>query len=388
MTKRFLPWISLGLAVLFLLAVYLYVSNAMKANSASFSRERPAAQETALDVSIVTVEAMDHAASIQAVGVASAKQELTLAAQVSGEVIDVKNDFEVGTQLKKGQTLLLMRNVSLGSELASAKNALATAELTLKEEQREAEQANAEWRAAGLTGDPSSDLVLREPQLAAANADVTAAKAALALAQDNVSKLNIRSPFDSIVVSKDVALGSTISNGTQIATLYSTDQVVIELQLSLSDWQKLPDATTMLQQHWPASVSSIDRQDSWQGYVKQAGFHVDSDSGLRSLFVAVDKPLAQQPALLPGSYVKVSMQGATQQNLWQLPNSALSQKSQIWYVDQDNRLANFDTTPRFVDQNYVYIEAPKTLQDAAQRVLTHPYNSYLTGMLVNPQESK
>lgn len=384
--KRSLNWIYFGLAVLILIAVLLYIQSAMQANDAAVSRQRPATKETALDVSVVNVSAAEHSAAIEAVGIANANQNLALTTQVSGEVIELSPAFEVGQQVKQGQVLLRLKNISVQADLATAKNSLANAQLTLKEEQRQADQANAEWRAAGLEGDPASDLVLRTPQLAVAKADVAAAKAALALAQDNVKQLTVRAPFDAIVVSKDIALGAYLGSNTQVATLYSTDQIVVELQLSLQDWQKLPSANTMLQEHWPANVNSVNSNDMWQGYVKQAGLHVDSESGLRSLFVAVDTPLQQSPALIPGSFVKVHLKGAKQENLWQLPNSALSQKSEIWYVDADNRLANFDATPKFVDQEFVYIEVPEALSHAPHKVLTQPYNSYLTGMLVNPQE--
>ena len=386
--KRFLPWITFGLALLCLLAAYLYVSSAMSAKNETFSRQRPTAQETALDVTVVTVEASDHAAAIRAVGVAEPKQNLTLSSQVSGEVVSLNREFEVGNRVRKGQVLVSLANTNLVSELASAENTLAAAQLTLKEEQRQAEQSNAEWQAAGLTGEPASDLVLREPQLAAAEAEVAAAKAALAEAKDNVQKLTIRAPFDAIVVSKDISLGSYLSSNTQVATLYSTDKVKIELELSSSDWQKLPSSDSMIKNQWPANITGVNEpQKKWQGYVNQAGMHIDSESGLRSLFVAVDQPLQQSPPLLPGSYVTVTLAGDLLADLWQLPNSALSQKSQIWYLTDEQRLANFDATPVFVDRDYVYIKAPENLRQTPQRVLTHPYNSYLTGTLANPQES-
>lgn len=384
--KRSLTWIYFGLAVFILIAVLVYIQSTIKANEAAVSRPSPAAKEKALDVSVVKVRSGDHAAAIQAVGIANANQNLNLTTQVSGEVIELSPSFEVGQQVKQGQMLLRLKNVSLQADLASAQNALAKAQLTLKEEQRQADQANAEWQAAGLKGDPASDLVLRAPQLAAAKADLLAAKAALVLAQDNIKQLTIRAPFDAIVVSKDIALGAYLGSNTQVATLFSTDQAVVELQLSALDWQKLPSTSMMLKNHWPVQVNSVSGSDIWQGYVKQAGLHVDSESGLRSLFVALDKPLQQSPPLIPGSFIKVHLAGAIQPNLWQLPSSALSQKSEIWYVDADNRLANFDATPNFVDQEFVYIEVPESLRETAQLVLTKPYNSYLTGMLVNPQE--
>lgn len=384
--KRALPWISLILAALLLVGVYFYIQSALKANSENVRQERPAAKETPLEVSVMDVQSGSHAASITALGLASAKQNLTLTAQVSGEVTQIASVFEVGERVKKGQQLVTLKNISLLADVASAENTLSAAQLALKEEQRQGEQASSEWRAAGLTGEPASDLVLRKPQLDAAKAEVTSAKAALQLAQDNVKKLTITAPFDAIVVSKTPSLGSYLNSGSEIGTLYSTDEVTIELPLSASDWQKLPDLHNMIKSKWPANIAAVNTSGNWQGFVKQASLHIDPESGLRSLFVTLPNPLKQATPLLPGSYVQVTLSGKPENNLWQLPSSALSQKSQIWYVTSDNRLANFDTTPKFVDAEFVYIEVPEALRSANQKVLTHPYNSYLTGMLVAPKE--
>ena len=384
--RRKLPWLVFGLAVLTFIGVYAYIQHAIEQNQTRFNRARPPAEETALDVTVVQVKSASHAASLSAVGLAQPNYNLTLTSQVSGEVTQVSPKLETGARVKQGEALAQLTNLNLITELASAKNELAASRLALKEEQRQVEQANAEWQAAGLEGVPDSDLVLREPQLAAAQADVEAAEAALALAQDNVEKLTIRAPFDGIIASQAISLGTYLSSGAEVATLYSSDRVEIALQLSQQDWQKLPPIQTMLNQHWSADVRAVDGDHIWPGYVKQAGLHVDTETGLRSLYVAVDNPLEQQPNLLLGSYVRVSLEGAEIDHLWRLPNSALSQKSQIWYVDANQRLANFDATPRFVDQNYVYISVPEALRGQPHQVLTHPYNSYLKGMLVNPVE--
>ena len=384
--KRILPWLTLAIAVVALVSVYIIVQNAIDANNNRMSRPRPPATETPLNVSVITVTPAKHAAQVKAVGLASPHYNLTLTNKVAGEITELSTAFKVGEVIRKGQTLLQLRNIELRAELASAQNAVAASELALKEEQRQVEQANAEWQAAGLEGEPASDLVLRAPQLTAAKADLASAKAALALAQDNVKQLTVTAPFDGIITTRNVSPGAYLNANSELATLYSSDEVSIELQLSAQDWNKLPPALQMLEQHWQANIQSIDGQNQWQGYIKQTGFHVNAESGLRALYVSVERPLEQTPALLPGSYVTVVIHGTELDNLWQLPNSALSQKSQVWYVNQDSRLANFDATPRFVDQNYVYIDVPETLGDAPQKVLTQPYNSYLTGMLLTPEE--
>lgn len=68
------------------------------------------------------------------------------------------------------------------------------------------------------------------------------------------------------------------------------------------------------------------------------------------------------------------------------PSTALSQKSEIWFLDENSRLDSFETTPRFVDAKYVYIDVPEALQQKTVQVLVQPYNSYIKGTLVSPIE--
>ncbi|SHE35124.1 RND family efflux transporter, MFP subunit [Marinomonas polaris DSM 16579] len=380
--KYLSQWITLLLAGAAIAGVYFYVIHAIETQQNRLQTPRPETPAQALELSTITANTGSYAATIKASGVVKPRYSLTMTSQVSGEVISISNQFESGQVIKKGHLLGQLQNSELNSAVASAKNTLATAELALKEEARQGEQARAEWAAAGFKGDPDSDLVLREPQLAAAKADVEAAKAELSNATTRLKHTQLTSPFDALIVTRNVSLGSYLSAGSEIGILYSVDRAEIKIDLSNSDWLKLPDTKTLLKDNWPALISSIDNNDSWQGKILSVNQHIDETTRMRSLLVSLDRPLDQTPALIPGAFVEVSIQGKRLDNLWKLPNTALSQKSEIWYIDQDSRLAAFETTPRFVDSQYVYIQVPTSMLNKPYQVLVQPYNSYLKGTLV------
>lgn len=382
--KHLSRWITLLLAGVAIAGAYLYVSHAIKAQQNRVQTPRPATPEQALEISTLSANIGSYSAAIKASGIVKPRYSLTMTSQVSGEVISLSDKFESGQIIKKGHLLGQLQNTELNSNVASAKNTLATAELALKEEIRQGEQANAEWEAAGFKGDPDSDLVLREPQLKAARADVESAKAALNNAQAQLKHTQLTAPFNALVVARSVSLGSYLSSGSEVGTLYSIDRAEIKVDLSNSDWLKLPDTKTLLKQGWPALISSIDDKNSWQGEILSINQHIDETTRMRSLLVSLEKPLDQSPALIPGAFVEISIQGKRLDNLWRLPNTALSQKSEIWYIDQDSRLAAFETTPRFVDSKYVYIEVPESMRQKTYQVLVQPYNSYLKGTLAKP----
>jgi hypothetical protein len=120
--------------------------------------------------------------------------------------------------------------------------------------------------------------------------------------------------------------------------------------------------------------------------VHRALQHLDSTSRQRTLLLAVDAPLDQSPPLLPGTFVEAELSGRTLDNLWQLPGSALSRRGEIWYVTDDNTLARFSTEPLFSHGAYIYVEVPAECAATAIRVVVHPLNSYLPGMIVQPVE--
>jgi len=386
--KRLYQWITLILALLVIACVYFYITKALEAQKNKVRQPRPAAPEQAMEVSVIRVSPGKHAAMVQVSGIAKPHYDLTLTTQVSGEVTYLAEHFEKGQRVTKGQVLARLHNTELASSVATAANTVASATLALKEEERQAKQSKAEWQAAGFSGAPDSDLVLRKPQLEAARTQLEAAKAALSDAKDKLKHAQLIAPFDALVVARFISPGSFLNAGNEVATLYSTDRLEIELDLAHSDWQKLPTTTALIKQRWPARIESMDGRQHWAGRVLSADLHIDESTRMRKLVVGLANPLEQSPALLPGAFVNVILEGKPIENLWQLPNSALSQKSEIWYITDDQRLASFTTSPEFVDANYVYISVPKAMQDKPYQILTHPYNSYLPGRLVTPIENQ
>lgn len=377
-------WITLILALISILGVYLYITSAIEAQNNKVRKARPEAAEQALQISVMDAKIGSYAAAITASGLVEPRYSLSLTNQVSGEVTQISNQFESGQVVKKGHLLATLKNTELSSLVASAKNTLASAELALKEEQRQGEQARAEWEASGFDEAPDSDLVLREPQLAAAQAEYDSAKAELANAQNDLKNAKIVAPFDALVIERAISPGSYLSSGDDVGTLYSVDRAEIKIDLSNSDWLKLPETQTLLKSNWPVVISSIDDASTWQGKILSVGLHIDEDTRMRSLVIGLDKPLEQTPILIPGSFVGIKMEGKQLDNLWRLPNTALSQKSEIWFLDEESRLDTFATTPRFVDSEYIYIQVPEAMRSGSYQVLVQPYNSYIKGTLVAP----
>lgn len=384
MTRR-LQWLAFIGAAVALLVVFL-LSRQMMADYANRPIIKREASVIRPDVSVVPVQTDRYPASISAFGAANPRFNVVLSAQVTGQVESLSSTFETGLRVSKGTTLAILENSDYRAFVAEARQQLTEANLLLMQEQRQGRQAAAEWQASGLSGEPD-DLVLRKPQLAQAEAAVNNAKAQLRSAEKDLQFTDIKAPFDALIVSRDISPGSFVQTGTQVATLFSTDLIEVSVSLSEREWQSLPPSSQMLAVQWPVTLQAVEGNGQWQGQVLRTEQHLDGTTRQRALIIGVEQPLDQQPALNPGTFVKATLAGSEQDGLWQLPLTSLSQRGDIWYVDADNQLAKFATSPVFSDAEFIYIMPPSELAGQPQSVLIQPIDSYLPGMAVTPVET-
>ncbi|RJP74757.1 MAG: efflux RND transporter periplasmic adaptor subunit [Desulfobacteraceae bacterium] len=385
MIRRFSQWfIYLAAIIIFLVAVF-YIHHQIQAEV-----NRPSPVKTVTEqhpnVSVISVEACSHEAKVTAYGAASPHFKLSLTAQVAGQVEALAPAFEPGKRIKKGDLLARLEDCDYQAAVAAVQKDLNDARLSLLEEQRKGLQAKVEWASSGVSGEPESELVLREPQLAAAQAAVANAEAALISARKDLRQTRITAPFDALVVERCISPGSYLQAGSEIATLYSTDRVEIAVSLSAEQWAKLPETFLPNSGQWPVELTDVQNGRRWSGRVLRAEQHMNESIRQRSLILAVDSPLDSDPALLPGTFVKATISGRSLDNLWKLPSSALSQKGEIWYVTDNNTLDCFSATLQFSDADAIYISTPDSLSAGDRKVLVHPLTSYLQGMAVNPVE--
>ncbi|MEZ8633488.1 efflux RND transporter periplasmic adaptor subunit [Vibrio lentus] len=337
-------------------------------------------------VSVVLATLGDYQAEVVGYGEAKSRYELMFSTEVGGRVETISSQFETGQVISQGEVIANIDSTSYQQAVTQAKANVAQAQLDLLEEQRQGEQAKSEWQRSGLSGEPDSPLVLREPQLAQVTAALENAKLELVKAEQDLEKTTLVAPFDSLVVSRDVQPGSYAQTGAQIATLYSIDEVEVSVPLSENQWLSLPnsDNTQLKEQPWPVTLSSSDGQYQWQGYVERVEQHLQQDTRQRSLIVKVDNPLDQEKDLYPGTFVQATISGKQLTQLWELPASALSQQGDLWFVDNNSQLSKSNADVEFEKGGLIYIDPTKLnveIGDSVQ-VVKRPLSSFKAGMVV------
>ncbi len=272
------------------------------------------------------IEEVDHPVVIETQGVVRSVREVSLAAEVAGRVVAIDPQLIEGGRVEEGQVLVEIDSADYQAAVARARSNLADAELALAQEQARRKQAELDWAKLGR-GEPG-DLVLRKPQIIAAEARIDSARAEVERAERDLSRTSIEAPFDARVRRAQVEVGAVVSPGAPVAELYSGDQLEVRLPFSLLDYGYLdpggaPEFSVSAriggeEQRWPA------RMERLEGEVERSTL-----SGY-----GIARVLPNEAGGLPpvGLFVEARVPGRTLEDAVQLPRAAVRGRNEVWVV--------------------------------------------------------
>ncbi len=340
----------------------------------------PPAKATHPVVSVTQVAPVSKQAEITAYGEITSRNQLSITSQVAGHVVYISPNFLSGNTFKKGEILLEVEAIAYQQSLSNALATLADAKLALAQEELNSEQAKQEWSQSALANEPASALVLREPQLAVAKANVAMADAAVAKAKYDLAQTKLVAPFDALIVSKDVQVGSNIQEGTILAQLYDISLFEVSLPLSYQQWQLLPNTNSSGLLDINIQLSDESTGNQWTAKVDRFEQHIGNDNRQRALVASVARPIELGTPLFPGTFIKASISGKAVTQLWKLPASALVDNNTVWQVNDDNLLVHLPIRVMFAQHNAVYVQPIEKLSSA--KIVNRPLASYLLNMKV------
>lgn len=297
----------------------------------------------------------------------SPRTQSTLIPEVSGRVVSVSAALRSGGFFEKGEELLRIDPTDYENAVVIARADLAKARLTLTQEQAQADQARRDWERLSPKVAPSA-LVIRQPQVDSARAEVAAAEARLSQARVQLARTRILAPYAGRVLQKQVDVGQYVAPGTILATIYAVDYV--EIRLPLTDNQvgfvALPEqyrgGLSNMSTGKGATVTLTARVGqehyTWQGRLVRTDGAIDTVN--RQLFVVaqVDDPYAphgSMPPLKVGQFVEAAIEGRTLHNVFVLPRSILEPGDKVVVIDDQHRLQRRPVEVRWRDGDHVVI---------------------------------
>jgi RND family efflux transporter MFP subunit len=310
------------------------------------ARKRPPVKPLPL-VQVIDVRPEAERILVPAMGTVIPAQEIVLESRVAGEIVSIHPEFTVGGHLKKGAEVLQIDPQDYELALILAKARVKDAESKLKILKAEAAAAKDEWRVinrnqAGKNNKPSP-LLIKEPQLTAAQAMLIAENADVKKAQLDLARTKISAPFNAMVRKKQVDIGSQVSSQEQLAELVGTDEYWIQASMPVDrlNWIMIPRNSGD-----PGAKVRIFYRNGIElnGTVIKLLGELEAEGRMARVLVEVKDPLGlniaekKHPPLLIGEYVRMEIEGRQLKNVYRIPRTALRDNTRIWLVSNDGKL--------------------------------------------------
>ncbi len=305
--------------------------------------QRPAFDGPTMSVETQSVLPRDYNVRLQSYGTVQPRIRSMLIAQVGGQIISINDNVRNGGFFEKGDVLAEIDPRDYEANVQIAEATLADARQALAEAVARSDQAREDWQRLGNEGEPS-ELVLRIPQLEAAQARVESAGSSLTKANLDLERTRIVAPFAGRAIRKLVDLGQVVSGNTQVAEIYATDVVEIRLPLRNRDlgFVDLPESFRFSDADADNEIgvsikSDLIGQEEWTARLVRTEGAIDESARQLHVIARIDDPFGPQnegrAPLKIGQYVTAEIEGRTLQDVLVIPNNTIYQGAYVYTVD-------------------------------------------------------
>lgn len=322
---------------------------------------------TALLVDAIEVVKEDIRVSVRAQGIVMPRTAGSLTAEVSGRILEVSDQFEVGGFFAQGDTLLRIDQRDYLAAAKAAEAAVASARSNLASEKGRSDVAYQDWVKYSRSvkrSQAATDLALRKPQMEEAQARLDSAQAELDHARDQLDRTLIRAPYDGLFKSKKVDVGQYVNAGAMLAEIFAVD--VAELRLALPEHKlnylelpSLTDRDLKIEPDVQLFAEVAGELQQWPAKIVRTEGVFDDRSRVLFAVAEIADPYAIHSArkheLRMGTFVEANIEGRLIRNLVSLPRHILRAGNRVWVIDQQQRLLNRQVSVLRTDGSDVYI---------------------------------
>ncbi len=325
--------VILGIIGITVLGLVILVVNKRKAGEEEKERIIPA---------VVTAEVVksDYAVKISTQGVVESARQTMLAAEVGGRVMEISPNLKRGGVVKESERLVQIDPADYRSALANSEVSQAEAELALEQERAQVEQAELDWEKLGRGNKPTNPLVLRGPQLAAAEARAASSREEAARARRDVERTEILAPFAAGVRSANVEVGAVVAPGTMVAELYAIGELEVRLPLSLEDFGFLSrDENGEVKGEVTLTGKIGMKEFSWKAIPVRLDPEIERETLSASVVVKIQPADRTEFPLPPvGLFVDATLDGEALQNVAEIPRRGLLEGNRVITVGSEGKI--------------------------------------------------
>jgi len=315
-----------------------------------------------------------------------------LVSEVSGIVMALAPQFEVGGTFAKGDVLIKLDPADYQVAKQRADAQLQSAKAQLLSEQARSTQAKKEWE---MTGRPLSEapvLALRSPFLAEAQSRLLQAQAEVKQAELKLQRTVIRAPYAGMISATMVDVGQYVTIGARLGETFAIDFAEIRLPMTDKDLSKLGwNATSADQSIFNKNMvqlkSTVNGEIvTWQAVLVRSEGTIEQSSRVQYLVAQVADPynikgVVDRPRLLIGSFVEAMVSGKMIDDVYTLPRHALRSNNRVATVDSDQRLKLLAVDYTYEDHANYYVNAGL---EGQVEVVTSGMGIMVDGMKLKP----
>jgi len=272
------------------------------------------------------------------------RTEIDLVPQVGGKITYVSPRFVAGGVFNKGDVLLRIEEADFNVSVIRSEAAVARARQVVIREKAESEIARKDWEELGDGSEPT-DLTLRKPQMAEAEAGLQSAMADLENSKLQLSRTQVIAPFNGRIRERFVDIGQFVGPGTRLARIFSTDVIEVPLSLTDADLTRLDVPIAYYAKDRAAApdvrLSAIiaGERRFWDGKIVRTDSTYNTQTRAISAIAEVLDPYNSGAAiggfpLAPGLFVDADIVGKTYEDAIIISRDALRPEDKIYVVNE------------------------------------------------------
>lgn len=258
-------------------------------------------------------------------GFLAAKQQIELTSKVAGLLVQVHENLYLGGIIQAGEILLTVDQARYQADVDQAIAALANAEAVFAQAQLTFDRQKS-LREKKLVAQNAVDEAALN--LSSASAGEQQAKAALAIARQQLADTQVIAPFTAHVISEQVSLGQYVSPGQTLATVF--DPGVAELKVGLEIAKAKFVIAALKDAQKPAVY--LQTRPKVEGYLHSTAPVVSSQSRTVDFLVRIPGGFEANDGLLLGEYVTVALPASAPQMVYAVPPTAIRKQAFVYQI--------------------------------------------------------
>ncbi len=358
------------------------------------AKPRPKVRNAVI-VEVRPIEFGSQTTTISIMGTVKPQREVALKPQVSGEIIEMNDNLVPGGRFNREESLLTIDPSDYQLAVKQLASEVARVEADLQMELGRQRVAQKEYELLGETVSTEEHaLMLRVPQLASSRAVREGAMARLEQAQLDLKRTTVKAPFNAVVMSREINLGTRVSTATTLVTLVGSDRYWVEAPIPASQLKWISTGQQGSTTGSPVRIYDTASwgQDSYRtGQLIGLTAMVEEKGRMARVLAEVPDPLALkptaegQPKLLLGSYVRVEIDGKILPHASSIERNLIRDGNHVWIMDEQGHLDIRPVEIAFRGQDHVLITGG--ISDG-EHLITTNLSSPVQGMTLRLKGSK